>query len=143
MNPLTHAFLSLNTDGFRIALLNLLQNNGFLHPRFADGLLLIDEFDFYIQALRHRVNPDNPYIIHALACEQEYKQYQYNGIEPLTLETQQKIMHPGYVDEFGNHNLIAAVETKNVWLVHIALETYPDLINVPGKFGDRALGRTC
>jgi hypothetical protein len=143
MDPLTQAFISLDTSKFATALSSRLNQNGFVHPRFDDGLLLIDEFDFYIRALRYRVPLDNQYLAHAVACEREYKQYQYSNFELLTLELQQKILSSGYIDEFDNHSLIAAVQTKDLELIQHAIRLYPHLVNIPGKFGDRALDHAC
>jgi hypothetical protein len=143
MDPLTQCFVTLDTTGFAAALNARLQQNGFLHPRFDDGLLVIDEFDFYIHALQQRIPADDAYLLHALECEREYHKYTYQGFEPLTCELQQKIISQGYIDEFGNHSIIAAVQTKNVKLVELATRLYPDLVNVPGKFADRALDHAC
>lgn len=143
MDPLTDAFISLDREGFSHALNDRLRNNGFLHPRFNDGLLLKDEFEYYIAALRKRVSANDPYLMNALACEDEYYSYQYRGVEILSPSLKRQILSPGYIDEFGNHSLIAAVQTKDLNLIYLALELYPSLINVQGKFGDRALDHAC
>lgn len=143
MNSLTEYFIYPNIEKFKISLKSRLNNNNYQHPRFDCGLLLKDEFDYYITAYEKRTTASDEYLLYAIEYKREYEKYNYINIEPLSSQIKDKIISPNYIDEFGNHSLISAIQTRDIELIEKILITYPKLINQPGKFGDRALDHAC
>jgi hypothetical protein len=146
-SQLTLAFLSRDSKEFEKALQEHYETSGGCHPRFDCGLLFFDEFVYYIGALKRRNESDTEQIREYLddmgAMDHIFSNFKWVKLKPLEQKTKDEILKPGYKDDFGNHAIIAAVQTCDVILLKSVIELYPSLINEQGLFGDRALDHAC